>query len=339
MGMKIIDDIKDLLVKDDLEKALNSLKVLAENSPKLNETIIQSARYSEISNAFRIGIVSFEEAGVYKNRIRASVLELLDEIQKEAMDDVEVRKELLHFASLSESNYFQLLLNKIWNFFITFWLILSFKKIQAYAPDKTIYYIRFNERKLGFFSYLMISLVLGTLLIFLYSRAVDGNQNLAEARFIGRFLFEVVGHLTFWSFGTLLIFFIFYIENLFSSQPRDNIRNLPFIIFRVFATYFFLGHFLMVALFPFVKLHEVITGEENAIEVGNMIFRFSMLIYLFMQIIFLSIYNSYYIITIFKKQKLFSKFLVILINVILGLSLTLYNAMATYFIALIGFGG
>ena len=48
----------------------------------MDEIILQSARYSEISNFLRKGALSYEKAHVTMNRIRAALLEILREIEE-----------------------------------------------------------------------------------------------------------------------------------------------------------------------------------------------------------------------------------------------------------------
>ena len=69
--------IRQLIAKDDLDAALSKLQNFLSNSPKLDEIILQSARFNDIRKQIRLGITSSEEANLSKNQIRAGLLELL----------------------------------------------------------------------------------------------------------------------------------------------------------------------------------------------------------------------------------------------------------------------
>lgn len=78
---QFFDQIRDLIARDELKTALTQLRLLLENSPKMDEVILQSARFSDIRRQIRLGLVSDKEANLTQNQIRASLLELLQEIE------------------------------------------------------------------------------------------------------------------------------------------------------------------------------------------------------------------------------------------------------------------
>lgn len=83
---KFIQNIRELIASGHLSKALQQLQPFLQDSPKLNEAILQSSRFIEIQKQIRIGVVSDETADLKKNQIRASVLDLLDELEGKGTD-------------------------------------------------------------------------------------------------------------------------------------------------------------------------------------------------------------------------------------------------------------
>ena len=77
-----LSNIRDLIAHDDLTAALLQVRGLLENSPKLDEALLQSARFHDIRKQIRLGMVSHEEANLTQNQIRAGLLDLLREIEE-----------------------------------------------------------------------------------------------------------------------------------------------------------------------------------------------------------------------------------------------------------------
>lgn len=93
--------ILNLIGKDDLKTAIQELYQLLKNSPKLDEAILQSARYNDIIKQIRLGMVSFEEANLVKNKIRFGILNLLEEIEEQALRHELLRSEIeKHLSSI-----------------------------------------------------------------------------------------------------------------------------------------------------------------------------------------------------------------------------------------------
>ena len=76
-----IETIGELIGKDELALAIKNLYALLKDSPKLDEAILQSARYNDVIKQIRLGIVDFEQANITKNQIRYALLDLLREIE------------------------------------------------------------------------------------------------------------------------------------------------------------------------------------------------------------------------------------------------------------------
>jgi len=78
------DHIRDLIAHNDLPAALQQLRVLLENSPLLDEAILQMARFEDIRKQIRLGMVGHAEATLTQNQIRESLLDLLKVVEAQA---------------------------------------------------------------------------------------------------------------------------------------------------------------------------------------------------------------------------------------------------------------
>ena len=78
------DHIRDLIAHNDLPAALQQLRVLLENSPLLDEAILQMARFEDIRKQIRLGMLSDKEANFTKDQIREDLLDLLKVVETEA---------------------------------------------------------------------------------------------------------------------------------------------------------------------------------------------------------------------------------------------------------------
>lgn len=77
-----IQQVRDLVGKNELNNALGLLRSILEHSPKLDEAIHQSARFQAIRKQIRLGVVSHAEATLTENQIRVALLDLLSEIEE-----------------------------------------------------------------------------------------------------------------------------------------------------------------------------------------------------------------------------------------------------------------
>ncbi len=78
---KFLNEIHELIAHDELAAALQRLRGLLDNSPKLDEVLLQSARFQDIRKQIRLGTVSSDDANLTKSQIRAGLLDLLQEIE------------------------------------------------------------------------------------------------------------------------------------------------------------------------------------------------------------------------------------------------------------------
>lgn len=76
-----INQIRDHIAQDELTAALESMRLLLGNNPKLDEALHQSGRFHNIRKQIRLGLVSHSEATLTQNQIRFGLLELLREIE------------------------------------------------------------------------------------------------------------------------------------------------------------------------------------------------------------------------------------------------------------------
>ncbi|MFK8101000.1 MAG: hypothetical protein AB8G15_00680 [Saprospiraceae bacterium] len=109
---KFVKNIMELISKDELPLAIKKLKELFDNSPLLDEVILQSGRYNSLMKAVRLGVVNFEHATISKNQIRYAMLDLCREVEinydknpvlKKSIDDqfnsTKTIKNMYHFGN------------------------------------------------------------------------------------------------------------------------------------------------------------------------------------------------------------------------------------------------
>ncbi|MBK8654541.1 MAG: tetratricopeptide repeat protein [Haliscomenobacter sp.] len=80
---QFIQNIRDLIAKDDLTTAIAGLKELLDHTPRLNEVLQQSGRFENIQKQIRLGTVSHSEANLTQNQIRAGLLDLVSEMEQQ----------------------------------------------------------------------------------------------------------------------------------------------------------------------------------------------------------------------------------------------------------------
>ena len=108
-GKPFFDLFRDLIAHDELPTALEKLRTLLENSPKLDEVLLQSGRFHDIRKQIRLGVLSHAEANLTQNQIRAGLLELLREIEESTAesssqpDAAMLRAEMEHAISIVNS--------------------------------------------------------------------------------------------------------------------------------------------------------------------------------------------------------------------------------------------
>ena len=101
---KFITHIRDLIGKDDFKTAIQQLSVLLKDSPFLDEAVQQSARYSNVMQQIRLGLVDYEAADIAQNQIRYGILELLREIEEQEQSKPSVKAEVERYTVKFEKN-------------------------------------------------------------------------------------------------------------------------------------------------------------------------------------------------------------------------------------------
>lgn len=91
-----IKKILDCIANNELENAITFLSKLLNNSPYLDELILQSSRYNDLKKQIRLDIIDFEQSNLTKNKIRLALLELVGEIELYSSDS-KVVKEIIAF--------------------------------------------------------------------------------------------------------------------------------------------------------------------------------------------------------------------------------------------------
>ncbi len=101
--------IRNLIAQNELPAVLEKFRTLLENSPKLDEVLLQSGRFQDIRKQIRLGTVSKTEADMEQNKIRNGLLELLREIEDNTSETspnpaaAALRTELEHAISIVNS--------------------------------------------------------------------------------------------------------------------------------------------------------------------------------------------------------------------------------------------
>ena len=100
-----LNQVGELIGKDELPLAIAMLHKLLKNSPKLDEVILQSARYNDITKQIRLGTVDFNQANLGKNQIRYAILDLVQDIEGSVSENPHLEKESSDFVQKWESQY------------------------------------------------------------------------------------------------------------------------------------------------------------------------------------------------------------------------------------------
>lgn len=82
---QFIKQIRELIARNDVDAALLQLRDLFDQSPQLDEIILQSSRYHDIKKLIHLGLVSHQEATLTQQQIKAGLLELIREIESSAL--------------------------------------------------------------------------------------------------------------------------------------------------------------------------------------------------------------------------------------------------------------
>ncbi|MEZ4826587.1 MAG: hypothetical protein R3C61_09890 [Bacteroidia bacterium] len=89
----MIESIREALAQSDLPEALKLFRTLLDNSPQLDEIIVQSGRFYNIKKQIRLGLVTHEQGSVTHAQILAGLTDLLREVETQSQKP-EIREEI-----------------------------------------------------------------------------------------------------------------------------------------------------------------------------------------------------------------------------------------------------
>ncbi|MCB0545323.1 MAG: hypothetical protein KDC70_17475, partial [Saprospiraceae bacterium] len=99
--------VRQHIAGGDMDAALQRLRSLLDNSPKLDEALHHSGRWQDIRRQIRLGTVSHAEATLTQNQIQAALLDLLRDIESQTGETVPdgkaMRKEVERAIEISHS--------------------------------------------------------------------------------------------------------------------------------------------------------------------------------------------------------------------------------------------
>ena len=99
---EFIANIRNLIAQDEIKAALEKLQLLLQNSPKLNEVLLQSSRVYDIAQQMRTGVVNWEQGTAAKNQVINGLLELITQVE-ERSDLPEFKAEVEQAIHIIES--------------------------------------------------------------------------------------------------------------------------------------------------------------------------------------------------------------------------------------------
>lgn len=98
-----LQQARDLIAQDRLDEAIGLLRSLLDNSPRLDEVLHQSGRFTAIHKQIRTGTVSHDDATLEQNQIRAGLLALLREIETQQTESPALGAEMAQAVSVLHS--------------------------------------------------------------------------------------------------------------------------------------------------------------------------------------------------------------------------------------------
>jgi len=83
---ELIKKLYSLLEMGKIQQVITILKILLDGSGKLDEIIIQSARYNEIMRKIRLGTINFENSILVKNQIMIALIHMITELENNVVE-------------------------------------------------------------------------------------------------------------------------------------------------------------------------------------------------------------------------------------------------------------
>ena len=129
MGNEFINEVWELIKKDEIQIAIDKLCQLLKNSKRLDDVVLQSARYNSITKQIRLGLIDINTSETQLNQIRYSVIDILRSIEDGIERDKSLNDEFIKAINPKEGQTIQ----------------VSFGTGDNIARDKYIYSIGIQE--------------------------------------------------------------------------------------------------------------------------------------------------------------------------------------------------
>ncbi len=102
------EQLLSLISEDRLPEVIQTLSQLLKDSPQLNDFILQSARYHDISRQIRNNTIDFEKANVEKNKIRMALMDIIYQMEKGTESQPSMAKEVSDFLEKEKESSHQI---------------------------------------------------------------------------------------------------------------------------------------------------------------------------------------------------------------------------------------
>ena len=97
-----IDQIRDLISKNNIKQAIAEIQQLLKGSPAFDEIILQSSRYNEVMKSIRMGKVSHEISSVELRKIDYALIDMLRELEDNYATNSALQSEVNDFWKKEE---------------------------------------------------------------------------------------------------------------------------------------------------------------------------------------------------------------------------------------------
>jgi hypothetical protein len=91
---QVIKELKNLIAKNKLKKAIDQLRELLEHTPLLRQAILQERRFHDLQQKIMMNTISEEEANLQKNQLSLSLIQLLDAIKHQQTNIPAIAEEI-----------------------------------------------------------------------------------------------------------------------------------------------------------------------------------------------------------------------------------------------------
>lgn len=101
MESQVLNQLRELIAKNELREAIKRLQELLNGSDLLNELILHSARYNDLMKQIRMGTIISEELNIHKNKIIVALLEMINILEEKGENNESIKKEFENFKHLA----------------------------------------------------------------------------------------------------------------------------------------------------------------------------------------------------------------------------------------------